>query len=100
MATKKCPTTTKVASMIAAAIASAPGGATVKSGVKAASTGSNSHTFATAFATTPRVVLTVFDSIALRDCLYALTAVSTTGFSFDVDTAANYSWIATDAGDI
>ena len=75
------------------------GGANVKSGTKAAATGSNSVTFNTPFASTPRVVLTVQDSIALRDCLYEVTAVSTTGFSFDVDAAATYVWIATDAGD-
>ena len=85
--------------MIAEAIAAAPGGASVKSGIKAASSGSNSVTFTTPFASTPRVVLTVQDSIALRDCLYQVTAVSTTGFSFDADVAATYAWIATDAGD-
>ena len=75
------------------------GGADVKSGTKAASVGSNSVIFNTPFASTPQVVLTVQDSIALRDCLYAVTAVSTTGFSFDVDATATYAWIATNAGD-
>lgn len=75
-------------------------GVNVKSGTKAASTGSNSVTFGTPFASTPRVVLTVQDaSLALRDCLYAVRSVSTTGFDFDVDAAATYAWIATDAGD-
>lgn len=74
-------------------------GANVKSGTYAASTGSNSVTFNTAFSSTPQVILTVQDSIALRDCLYEVTTVSTTGFSFDVDAAATYAWIATDAGD-
>lgn len=78
-----------------------PGGGSlnVKSGVKVASTGSNSVTFNTAFSSTPQVVLTVQDSIQLRDCLYKVTAVSTTGFSFDVDVSATYAWIATNAGD-
>ena len=93
MTARKCPTTAKVAAMIAAA-----GGAIVKSGTKAASTGSNSVTFNTAFPTTPRVVLTVQDNIELRDCLYQITSVSTTGFSFEADVAADYDWIATNAG--
>ncbi len=75
------------------------GGANIKSGTKAAFTGSNSVTFNTAFASTPRVVLTVLDNINLRDCLYQVTSVSTTGFSFEVDVTATYAWIATDAGD-
>ena len=75
------------------------GGADVKSGTYAASTGSNSVTFNTPFASTPQVVLTVQDSIALRDCLYAITDVAPSGFSFDVDVAATYAWIATTAGD-
>lgn len=75
------------------------GGADVKSGTYAASAGSNSVTFNTAFASTPQVVLTVQDNISLRDCLYQVTTVSTTGFSFDVDAAATYAWIATTAGD-
>jgi len=95
MAERRCPTTEQVQNMINAA----GGGANVKSGTKAASTGSNSVIFNTPFTSTPRVVLTVQDSIALRDCLYQVTAVSTTGFSFDVDTAATYAWIATVAGD-
>lgn len=71
-----------------------------KSGTIAATLGSNSVTFNTPFASTPRVVLSVQDaSLALRDCLYKVTAVSTTGFSFDTDAGATYSWIATDAGD-
>ena len=75
------------------------GGANIKSGVKAASTGSNSVTFGTAFSSTPVVTLTPFGSIALRDCLFAVTAVSTTGFNFDIDDSSDYMWIATDAGD-
>jgi len=75
------------------------GGANIKSGTKVASTGSNSVTFNTAFASTPRITLTVQDSINLRDCLYQVTEVSTTGFSFEVDGAATYAWTATDAGD-
>ena len=74
------------------------GGINVKSGTKAASAGSNNVTFNTPFVSVPRVVLTVQDNITLRDCLYQVTAVSTTGFSFDADAAALYAWIATDAG--
>ena len=75
------------------------GGASVKSGTIAASTGGNSETFTTAFASVPRVVLTVQDAgVALRDCLYKVTSVSETGFSFEVDAAGTYAWIATDAG--
>jgi len=74
------------------------GGANVKSGTLAAATGSNQVTFNTPFSSTPRVVLTVQDSIALRDCLYEVTAVSTTGFTLNCDAAATYAWIATDAG--
>lgn len=74
-------------------------GVNVKSGIKVATAGSNSVVFNTAFASTPQVVLTVQDSIVLRDCLYEVTAVSTTGFSFDADASATYAWIATDAGD-
>ena len=54
----------------------------------------------TAFASTPQVVLTVQDNIQLRDCLYKVTSVTTTGFEFDVDASATYAWIATDAGDV
>lgn len=75
------------------------GGVNVKSGTIAASLGSNSVVFNTPFAATPQVVLTVQDNIALRDCLYQVTAISTTGFSFNVDAAATYAWVATDAGD-
>ena len=98
-------TTTKVAGMIVThkndsnAHHVPGGGANVKSGVKAAASGANSVVFNTPFASTPRVVLTVQDSIQLRDCLYEVTAVSPTGFSFTVDLAADYAWIATDAGD-
>jgi len=74
-------------------------GVNVKSGTKAAGIGGNSVVFNTAFSSTPQVVLTVQDSIALRDCLYQITAVSPTGFSFDADAAATYAWTATDAGD-
>ena len=96
MTERRFVTTAKVAAMIAAA----GGGANVKSGKKDASTGSNSVTFTTPFASTPEVVLTVLDAgLALRDCLYKVTAVSTTGFSFEVDAATTYAWIATDAGD-
>ena len=105
MAELRAPTTDKVTAMIQAHEDNANahhvpgGGADIKSGTKAASIGSNSVTFNTAFASTPQVVLTVQDSIALRDCLYQITAVSTTGFSFDADAAATYAWIATNAGD-
>lgn len=76
------------------------GGANVKSGVVTAVAGSNNVTFNTAFASTPRVVLTVRDpSLALRDALYVIRSVSTTGFTFDADAYAVYAWIATDAGD-
>jgi len=73
-------------------------GADIKSGTIAASTGSNAITFNTLFAFTPQVILTVQDNIALRDCLYEVTAVSTTGFTFNTDAAATYAWIATNAG--
>lgn len=95
MAERRCPTTEQVQVMIDAA-----GGANIKSGIKAASAGSNSVTFNTPFASIPRVILTVQDSIPLRDCLYQVTAVSATGFSFKTDAAAIYAWIATDAGDL
>lgn len=95
MTERRCPTTAQVQAMIDAS----GGGANVKSGIKVATTGSNSVTFATPFASTPQVVLTVQDSIALRDCLYAVRSVSITGFTFDADAAATYAWIATDAGD-
>ena len=76
------------------------GSLNVKSGTKAASTGSNSVTFNTPFAATPRVILTPQDaSLPLRDALWSVRSVSTTGFSFEVDAAATYAWIATDAGD-
>lgn len=68
------------------------GGADIKSGTKAAAIGSNSVTFNTPFSSIPQVVLTVQDAIQLRDCLYKVTAVSTTGFSFEVDLAATYAW--------
>lgn len=80
--------------MIAAA-----GGGNVKSGTYAASSGSNDVTFGTAFSSMPRVILTPQDvGLALRDCLFKVTAVSTTGFSFEVDNSATYAWIATDVG--
>lgn len=76
------------------------GGADVKSGTLVAALGNNSVTFNTAFASTPQVVLTPHSSeLALRDCLFKITSTSTTGFNFEVDAAAGYSWIATDAGD-
>lgn len=107
MVERRAPTTDKVAALIQehADIPGAHhppggGGADIKSGIKVASSGSNSVTFNTPFASTPQVVLTVQDAgLALRDCLYKVTAVSTTGFSFDADAAATYAWIATDAGD-
>ena len=74
------------------------GGADVKSGTIAASSGSNNVTFNTAFSSTPQVVLTVQDTIQLRDCLYEVTSVSTTGFDFEADANATYAWIATNAG--
>ena len=94
MTERVCPTTEQVQAMIDAA----GGGANVKSGTKAASTGANSVTFGTPFASVPRVILTVQDNIALRDCIYQVTAVSTTGFDFEADVAATYAWIATDVG--
>ena len=76
------------------------GGANVKSGTVASSGGSISVTFNTAFSSTPQVVLTPQDSgLALRDALYSITSVNTTGFTADVDADATYAWIATDAGD-
>lgn len=74
-------------------------GVNVKSGIKTASTGGNSVIFATPFASTPHVVLTVRGNINLRDCIYKVTSISTTGFSFEVDLGCSYIWIATDAGD-
>lgn len=73
-------------------------GVSVKSGTIAASGGSNNVTFNTAFSSTPQVVLTVQDTVALRDCLYEVTSVSTTGFNFEADANATYAWIATTAG--
>ncbi|MBA7672697.1 hypothetical protein ES703_80883 [subsurface metagenome] len=91
---RRAPTTSKVQQMIEGG-----GGANVKSGTKAANTGANSVTFNTPFASVPGVVLTVQDTgVALRDCLYKVTSVSTTGFDFEADVAATYAWIATDAG--
>ena len=75
------------------------GGVNVKSGTVAASINGTDVTFNTPFVSVPQVVLTVQDNIALRDCLYQITAVSVDGFSFDVDANATYAWIATDAGD-
>jgi len=92
MVERRCPTTEQVQVMIDAARA-----ANVKSGIKVASGGSNSVAFNTAFTSTPQVVLTVQDSIALSDCLYKVTAVSIEGFSFDCDVACTMAWIATDA---
>ncbi len=105
MPARRFATTTKVAALILThkddpnAHHVPGGGSDIKSGVKAAASGANSVVFNTPFASTPRVVLTVQDSIQLRDCLYEVTAVSTTGFSFTVDLAADYAWIATNAGD-
>ena len=75
------------------------GGPNVKSGTVATSGGSASVTFNTAFSSTPRVTLTPQDpGLALRDCLFNITSVSTSGFSFEVDADATYAWIATNAG--
>jgi len=77
------------------------GGADVKSGTIAASGGTNNVSFATPFSSTPRVVLTPQDaSLSLRDALWVVRSVSTTGFSFEADAAATYAWIATDAGNL
>ena len=79
-----------------------PGGGSgpnVKSGTVTTSGSSGSVTFNTAFSSTPRVTLTPYDgSLNLRDCLWVIRSISTTGFSFDVDADATYIWIATDAG--
>lgn len=96
MTERRGPTTEQVQAMIDAAGLS---GANVKSGTVAASGGSNEVVFNTPFTSVPGVVLTVQDSIALEDCLYKITVVSETGFSFEADVAATYAWIATDAGD-
>lgn len=69
----------------------------IKSGI-VASPGSGSVTFNTAFASIPQVVLTVQDDTSLRDCLYKVTAVSETGFSYETDVVLTLAWIATDAG--
>ena len=75
------------------------GGVNVKSGKIAASGTGNSVTFNTAFSSTPQVVLTPEDaSLNLRDALWIVRSVSTTGFTFDVDNDATYAWIATTAG--
>ena len=75
------------------------GGADVKSGTIAASgSGTNSVTFNTNFSSVPQVVLTVQDDIQLRDCLFKVTDVTTSGFSFECDSSATYAWIATNAG--
>lgn len=97
MAERVCPTTEQVQAMIDAA--GLGGGANVKSGIVAALTGQNTVIFNTPFASIPRVVLTVQDDIALRDCLYKVTFVSTTRFYFYADVACTIAWIATDAGD-
>lgn len=104
MVERRAPTTAKVQALIQAhadvvdAHHTPGGGANVKSGTLAANTGANSVTFTTPFASVPRVVLTVQDAgLALRDCLYKVTLVSTTGFEFEVDAAATYAWLATDA---
>jgi len=75
------------------------GGVNVKSGTVSGLSGS--VTFNTPFGSTPQVVMTVQDSGAtLRDCLYKVTAVSTTGFSWEADASMTLAWIATDAGDV
>lgn len=98
MATKRCPTTEQVAAMIAAA--GGGGGANIKGGIIAANTGANEHTFGTAFVTVPKVTLEPMGTLALRDCLHKLTAVSETGFNFEVDVAADYIWIAIETEDL
>ena len=104
MTQRRSPTTAKVAGMILVHkndpnAHHVPGGANIKSGIVSALGGTNYITFNTPFASIPRVVLTVQDTIILRDCLYKVTAVSATGFTFEADVAALYAWIATDAGD-
>ena len=101
---RRSPLTTKVAGMILAHkndpnAHHVPGGVNIKGGIIAANIGANEHIFGTAFATVPRVTLEPMGTLVLRDCLHKLTVVSETGFSFEVDIAADYIWIATDAGD-
>jgi len=75
------------------------GGANVKSGTKVCTIGANSVTFTTAFSSTPRVVLIGQDAaLALRDALWVVRSVTTTGFDFEVDAGCTIAWIATDAG--
>lgn len=93
MTERRCPTTAQVQAMIDAS----GGGANVKSGTVSGASGS--VTFNTPFSSTPQVVMTVQDTTALRDCLYKVTAVSTTGFSWEADISTTLAWIATDAGD-
>jgi len=88
---RRAPTTEKEQAMIE--------GGRVKSGIIIAIKGSNDVTFNTAFVTIPRVMLTAWDAgLLLRDCLYKVTSLSATGFTFEVDEGATYGWIATDAG--
>jgi len=73
------------------------GGANIKSGIVSGASGS--VTFNTPFVSTPRVVMTIQDTIQLRDCLYKVTAINTTGFSWEADVSSTLAWVATDAGD-
>lgn len=95
MTERRSPTTEQVQAMIDAA----GGRANVKSGIVVANAGINSVGFNTPFASAPQVALTVQSDIALRDCLYKVTAVSPTFFNFECDVACTMAWIATDAGD-
>jgi len=92
MAERRTPTTGKVQAMINASA----GGANVKSGKVSGSSGS--VTFTTEFASIPEVVMTVQSDSALRDCLFKVKTVSTTGFEWVCDTNTTLSWIATNAG--
>jgi len=95
MVERRCPSTAKVQEMIGSG-----GGANVKSGTVATSGKVGSVTFNTPFASIPHIVISPQDSgLGLRDCLFKVTSVTTTGFDFEVDADATYAWIATDAGD-
>jgi len=94
MTERRAPTTAKVQAMIDAS----SGGANVKSGLTSTGTSGN-VTFNTPFSSVPQVVATVEDDdLALRDCLYRVFNVSTTGFSWIADNNTTLAWIATDAG--
>lgn len=95
---RRSPVTSKVAGMILAhkndpnAHHVPGGGANVKSG--AVSGASGSVTFNTAFSSTPQVVMISAGGAPLRDAIFQVTAVNTTGFSWEADISQDGYWIS------